>query len=653
MISLNNITVRFDGIALFENITFKVNPKNRIGLAGRNGAGKSTLLKIINGIQPYDEGNVSIAKDTTIGYLPQHMRIADSRNVLEETLTAFEHINTLENDIAKINEEIAQRTDYESESYLELINQITEKTERYQLLGGDKREGLAEQTLRGLGFQTKDFTRHTSEFSGGWRMRIELAKILLKKPDILLLDEPTNHLDIESIAWLEEILKTYHGSVIMVSHDRFFLDAITNRTIEISLGRIYDYPVTYTKYTEIIKEHREQQKATYENQQKKIKETEDFIERFRYKATKAVQVQSRIKMLEKMERIEIDQSDNSSMNLKFPPAPRSGDVVIDVNEVSKNYGDLQVFKNANFIIERGEKISFVGKNGEGKTTLVRIIMDEIPYDGHLKIGHNVKIGYYAQNQPEKLNPNKTVFETIDDIATGDMRTKTRDILGAFLFGSDDIDKKVSVLSGGEKARLSLACMLLEPVNLLVLDEPTHHLDMISKDVLKRALQKFDGTLIIISHDRYFLEGLSDKTYEFRDKKVIEHLGGIDEFIRKRKLERLNELNTNAPKQTKTLAAQTNTTNPDIDNKQKYEIRKELDREIRKLQKEAQAQETLISECESKIENLNNKLANPDTADYSKDTSELHATEKQMEDSMEKWENLLVEIEEMEKKREAI
>lgn len=653
MISLNNITVRFDGIALFENITFKVNPKNRIGLAGRNGAGKSTLLKIIAGIQNYDEGTVSIAKDTTIGYLPQHMHISDNRNVLEETLTAFEHINALETEIAKINEEIAHRTDYESESYLELINQVTEKTEHYQLLGGDKREGLTEQTLRGLGFQTKDFTRHTSEFSGGWRMRIELAKILLKKPDILLLDEPTNHLDIESIAWLEEILKTYHGSVIMVSHDRFFLDAITNRTIEISLGRIYDYPVTYTKYTEIIKEHRQQQKATYENQQKKIKETEDFIERFRYKSTKAVQVQSRIKMLEKMDRVEIDQTDNTSMNLKFPPAPRSGDVVVDVNEVAKSYGDLLVFKNTNFTIERGEKISFVGKNGEGKTTLVRIIMDEIPYDGHLKIGHNVKIGYYAQNQPDKLNRNKTVFETIDDIATGDMRTKTRDILGSFLFGSEDIDKKVSVLSGGEKARLSLACMLLEPVNLLVMDEPTHHLDMISKDVLKSALQRFDGTLIIISHDRYFLEGLSDKTYEFRNKKVIEHLGGIDEFIRKRKLERLNELNTSAPKQNKEAKSQDRDSNSGVDNKQKYANRKEFDREIRKLQKEAQAQEEFISDCETKIDEINLKLADPNTADYAKDTAKLHATEKQMEEAMEKWEYLLKEIENMEEKREAI
>ncbi|PLX22006.1 MAG: glycosyl transferase family 2, partial [Salinivirgaceae bacterium] len=651
MISLNNITVRFDGIALFENITFKVNPKNRIGLAGRNGAGKSTLLKIIAGIQNYDEGTVSIAKDTTIGYLPQHMKISDSRNVLEETLTAFEHINELENAIAKLNHQIAERTDYESESYLELITQVTEKTEHYQLLGGDKREGLTEQTLRGLGFQNKDFTRHTSEFSGGWRMRIELAKILLQKPDILLLDEPTNHLDIESIAWLEEILKSYHGSVIMVSHDRFFLDAITNRTIEISLGRIYDYPVAYTKYTEIIKEHREQQKATYENQQKKIKETEDFIERFRYKATKAVQVQSRIKMLEKMDRIEIDETDNSAMNLKFPPAPRSGDVVVDVNQVSKSYGDLLVFQQANFIIERGEKISFVGKNGEGKTTLVRIIMDEIPYDGHLKIGHNVKIGYYAQNQPEQLNPNKTVFETIDDIATGDMRTKTRDILGAFLFGSEDIDKKVSILSGGEKARLALACMLLEPVNLLVMDEPTHHLDMISKDVLKSALQKFDGTLIIISHDRYFLEGLSDKTYEFRNKKVIEHLGGIDEFIRKRKLERLNELNSSAPKQAKKSVVKNEEKEAPVDNKQKYEARKALDKDIRKIEKEAKAKEDFISECENKIEEINHKLANPATANYATDTAELHSTEDNMEKAMEEWEILLEELHKLEEKRE--
>ncbi|MDA3866240.1 MAG: ABC-F family ATP-binding cassette domain-containing protein [Salinivirgaceae bacterium] len=650
MVSITNITVRFGGAALFEGITFKVNPRNKIGLAGRNGAGKSTLLKIIAGQQEYNEGTIAIAKETTIGYLPQHLKIEDKHTVMDETLTAFVHINKLEEEINELNNSIATRTDYESESYLNLITRVTEKSERYHMFGGDKREGLAEQTLLGLGFTAKDFTRPTSEFSGGWRMRIELAKILLQRPDVLLLDEPTNHLDIESISWLEELLRNYSGSVIMVSHDRAFLDAITNRTIEISMGKIYDYPVPYTKYKELIAERREQQKAAYDNQQKKIKETEDFIEKFRYKATKAVQVQSRVKMLEKMDRVTIDETDSTVMNLRFPPAPRSGDVVLVADEVGKRYDDNLVFSDATFDIERGDKISFVGKNGEGKTTLVRIIMQEIDYDGHLKIGHNVKVGYYAQNQPEALNPKKTVFETIDDLAVGDMRTRTRDILGSFLFSGEDIDKPVSVLSGGERARLSLACMLLEPVNLLVMDEPTHHLDMFSKDVLKQALNNYNGTLIIISHDRYFLEGLTEKTYEFRDKKVIEHLGGIEEFIRKRKLDRLNELNATANHKATT---QSQEQPKQVDNKKRYEERNILDRELRKMEREAEQNEKKIEKLEQQIDSVNQKLANPEDANYEEDTKTLHELESVLAKAMKDWEEALAGVETLEKEREAL
>lgn len=650
MISLSNIAVRFGGNTLFQGVSFKINPKNRIGLAGRNGAGKSTLLKIIAGQQEYAEGTIATPKEATIGYLPQHLKIEDKHTVMEETLKAFIQLNQLEKEIKKLNQEMGSRTDYESDDYMELIARLTEKSERYQMFGGDKREGLAEQTLNGLGFRPQDFTRQTSEFSGGWRMRIELAKIILQRPDVLLLDEPTNHLDIESISWLEELLKTYSGSVVLVSHDRAFLDAITNRTIEISMGRIYDYPVSYTRYTELISERRQLQKASYENQQKKIKETEDFIEKFRYKATKAVQVQSRIKMLEKLDRIELDEVDNTVMNLRFPPAPRSGDVVIVAQEAGKYYGANKVFDHANFEIERGDKVSFVGKNGEGKTTMVHIIMQEIEHTGTLKIGHNVKIGYYAQNQPEQLNPNKTVFETIDEIAVGEMRTKTRDILGAFLFGGEEIDKPVSVLSGGEKSRLALACMLLEPVNLLVMDEPTHHLDMFSKDILKKALLKFDGTLIIISHDRYFLEGLSQKTYEFRDQKVIEHLGGIEEFIRKRNLEKLNELNTSVSTKEQVNSAKESTP---VDNKKRYEERKAIDKEIRKAEKQGIQYEETIATLEKEIKELNTLLTKPEECDYEKDTKTLHNKEKELEKTFELWEASHAETELLQSKREAL
>ena len=495
MISINQLTISFGGFDLFKDVSFLINSRDKIGLVGKNGAGKTTLLKAINGEQSFDKGQISVPNDTRIGYLPQQMRIKDTVSVNEEALTAFEELNKLEIEIAKANKEITSRTDYESNSYHKLIDKVTELNHQYDILGGTSKEANVEQVLLGLGFQRSDFTRPTAEFSGGWRMRIELAKLLLKKPDVLLLDEPTNHLDIESIQWLEDLLKNYPGAVVMVSHDRKFLDTVTNRTVEIILGKIYDYNVPYSKFLELRKERREQLIASYKNQQKQIQDSERFIERFRYKNTKAVQVQSRIKQLDKLDRIEIEEEDLSSMHFSFPSAPHSGKIVVETKGITKRFGDLTVFQDIDMVLEKGEKISFVGKNGEGKTTLSRIIVGEINHEGGLKIGHNVKIGYFAQNQTELLDEKKTVFETIDDIAVGEIRTKTRSILGSFLFSGEDIEKKVSVLSGGEKTRLALACMLLEPVNMLVLDEPTNHLDMLSKDILKKALLKFEGTVI--------------------------------------------------------------------------------------------------------------------------------------------------------------
>ena len=545
MISIEGLSVAFGGNTLFDNITYVINKKDRIALVGKNGAGKSTMLKIIAGLQAPTSGNVNMPKDLTVGYLPQQMNLSDTRTVMEEAEQAFSHIFELQSRIERMNTELSERTDYESEYYQELIERVSNANEQLALIGASNYQAEIEKTLIGLGFTREDFGRDTSEFSGGWRMRIELAKLLLQRPDVLLLDEPTNHLDIESIQWLESFLSTRANAVVLVSHDRAFIDNVTTRTIEISLGRIYDYQVNYSRYVVLRQERLEQQMRAYENQQKQIQDTEAFIERFRYKATKSVQVQSRIKQLAKLERVEVDEVDTSRLNLKFPPAPRSGDYPIIAEGVGKNYGSHVVFSNATFTIKRGEKVAFVGKNGEGKSTLVKCIMGEISYTGTLKIGHNVKIGYFAQNQASLLDESITVFDTIDRVAVGDIRTKIRDILGAFMFGGEASDKKVKVLSGGEKTRLAMIRLLLEPVNLLILDEPTNHLDMRTKDVLKQAIRDFNGTVILVSHDREFLDGLVSKVYEFGGGQVREHLGGIYDFLESRKLASLRELEQRA------------------------------------------------------------------------------------------------------------
>ena len=526
MISVEGLRVEFGGFTLFDDVSFVINKKDRIALVGKNGAGKSTMLKILAGLQSPTGGVVSIPKETTIGYLPQQMQLKDIRTVREEAEMAFDHIHDMEREINLLNEQLAERTDYESEAYHKIIDKVTHLSEQFQMMGGSNYHAELERTLIGLGFLREDFDRPTSEFSGGWRMRIELAKLLLRRPDVLLLDEPTNHLDIESIQWLENFIATRANAVILVSHDRAFIDNTTSRTIEIELGHIYDYKVKYSDYVVLRKERREQQLRAYENQQKKLADTEAFIERFRYKATKSTQVQSRIKQLEKIERIEVDEIDTAMLNLKFPPAPHSGSYPVIAEEVSKSYGDHLIFEHVNLTIKRGEKVAFVGKNGEGKSTLVKCIMNEIPFEGSLKLGHGVKIGYFAQNQAQLLDDNMTVFDTVDYVAQGDIRTKIRDILGAFMFGGEASEKKVAVLSGGERSRLAMIRLLLEPVNLLILDEPTNHLDMRSKDVLKNALKDFDGTVIVVSHDREFLDGLVEKVYEFGNKREVEPWGGI-------------------------------------------------------------------------------------------------------------------------------
>ena len=542
MVSVDNLKVEFGVTPLFEDVSYVINKRDRIALVGKNGAGKSTMLKILAGIQAPTSGSVSVPRDVTIGYLPQVMILSDKHTVMEEAEMAFEHIFDLQASIERMNQELADRTDYDSENYHKLIEKFTHDNERFLMMGGTNYTAEIERTLMGLGFSREDFNRPTSEFSGGWRMRIELAKLLLRRPDVLLLDEPTNHLDIESIQWLENFLKTSAGAVVLVSHDRAFINNVTNRTIEISCGHIYDYKVAYDEFVVLRKERREQQLRAYENQQKQIQDTEDFIERFRYKATKAVQVQSRIKQLEKIVPIEIDDEDNSALRLKFPPAMRSGNYPVICDGVKKVYGSHLVFHDVTLTINRGEKVAFVGKNGEGKSTLVKCIMDEIPYEGKLTIGHNVQIGYFAQNQASLLDENLTVFQTIDDVAKGEIRNKIRDLLGAFMFGGPEASmKKVKVLSGGERTRLAMIKLLLEPVNLLILDEPTNHLDMKTKDILKQALVDFDGTLIVVSHDRDFLDGLVTKVYEFGNKKVKEHLCGIYEFLETKKMESLQEL----------------------------------------------------------------------------------------------------------------
>ncbi len=541
MISVDGITVEFGGSTLFADISFVINEKDRIALMGKNGAGKSTLLKILAGVREPSRGKISAPKDTVIAYLPQHLMTEDGRTVFEETAQAFSHLHEMESEIETINKELETRTDYDSEEYYALIERVSVLSEKFYSIEETNYDADIEKTLLGLGFKREDFNRQTSDFSGGWRMRIELAKLLLKKPDVILLDEPTNHLDIESIQWLEDFLINSAKAVVLISHDRAFVDHITTRTIEVTMGRIYDYKVNYSSYLNLRKERREQQQKAFDEQQKFIAETKEFIERFKGTYSKTLQVQSRVKMLEKLELLEVDEEDTSALRLKFPPSPRSGNYPVIIENLSKSYGDHTVFKNANVTIERGDKIAFVGKNGEGKSTLVKCIMKEIGYDGTLTLGHNVMIGYFAQNQASLLDENLTVFQTIDDVAIGDIRNKIRDLLGAFMFGGESSTKKVKVLSGGERTRLAMIKLLLEPVNLLILDEPTNHLDMKTKDILKSALKDFDGTLIVVSHDRDFLDGLVTKVYEFGNKKVTEHLEGIYEFLQRKKLENLQEL----------------------------------------------------------------------------------------------------------------
>ena len=541
MISVDGLTVEFGGSALFSDVSFVINEKDRIALMGKNGAGKSTLLKILAGVREPSRGKVSAPKDTVIAYLPQHLMTEDGRTVFEETAQAFAHLHEMEAEIAELNKQLETRTDYESDGYMELIERVSTLSEKFYSIEEINYDADIEKTLLGLGFKREDFDRQTSEFSGGWRMRIELAKLLLKKPDVLLLDEPTNHLDIESIQWLEDFLIDNGQAVVVISHDRAFVDHITTRTIEVTMGRIYDYKVNYSQYLQLRKERREQQQKAYDEQQKMIAETREFIERFKGTYSKTLQVQSRVKMLEKLEILEVDEEDTSALRLKFPPSPRSGSYPVTIENVSQAYGDHTVFRNANLMIERGDKIAFVGKNGEGKSTLVKCIMKEIEHEGTLTLGHNVMIGYFAQNQASLLDENLTVFQTIDDVAQGDIRNKIKDLLGAFMFGGENSAKKVKVLSGGERTRLAMIKLLLEPVNLLILDEPTNHLDMKTKDILKQALLDFDGTLIVVSHDRDFLDGLVSKVYEFGNQKVTEHLEGIYEFMQRKKMENLREL----------------------------------------------------------------------------------------------------------------
>jgi len=632
MISVDNLTVEFGGFTLFDGVSFVVNKKDRIALVGKNGAGKSTMLKIFAGLQSPTSGAISKPKEVTIGYLPQQMTLTDTRTVREEAETAFDHVRQLEETINRLNEELANRTDYESAGYQALIDRVTSLSEHYQMMGGNNYYAELERTLIGLGFKRSDLDRPTAEFSGGWRMRIELAKLLLRSPDVLLLDEPTNHLDIESIQWLETFIATRANAVILVSHDRAFLDNTTTRTIEIELGRIYDYRAKYSDYVVLRKERREQQLRAYENQQKMIADTEAFIERFRYKATKAVQVQSRIKQLDKVERIEVDEVDTAMLNLKFPPAPRSGSYPVIAEEVAKRYGDHLIFDHVTFTIHRGDKVAFVGKNGEGKSTLVKCIMGEITdYTGKLELGHNVKIGYFAQNQAQLLDENRTVFETIDYVAQGDIRTKIRDILGAFMFGGEASDKKVKVLSGGERTRLAMIRLLLEPVNLLILDEPTNHLDMRSKDVLKDALKAFDGTVIVVSHDREFLDGLVDKVYEFGNQRVVEHLGGIYDFLEKKKMDNLRELE----RTTKTTSTVVMDEEPS-QNKLSYEARKEQSKAIKRQEKAVADLERRIAELESRIAEIETRLATPDGAADTALYEEYATAKRELSETMDQW-----------------
>ncbi len=637
MISIQNLHVEFGSTVLLDDINYVINKRDRIALVGKNGAGKSTMLKIIAGLQNPTSGTVARPTDTTIGYLPQQMLLIDTLTVRDEVGKAFAHVHELDATIDALNAELAMRTDYESEAYQDLIDRLTLKTEVRTMMQSENMDAEIEKTLLGLGFERSDFDRPTGEFSGGWRMRVEIAKLLLQKPDVLLLDEPTNHLDIDSIQWLENFLKNRNGALVLVSHDRAFIDRVTNRTIEISLGRIYDYQVNYSHFVELRKERLEQQRRAYENQQKMIHDTEDFIEKFRYKPTKAVQVQSRIKQLEKIERIEVDEVDTSRLRLKFPPAPRSGDYPVIADDVRKDYGALNVFSGVTFTIKRGEKVAFVGKNGAGKSTLVKCIMGEIPFEGELKIGHNVKIGYFAQNQAQLLDESITVFDTIDRVAVGDIRTRINDLLGAFMFGGKASEKKVKVLSGGEKSRLAMIKLLLEPVNLLILDEPTNHLDMRTKDILKQAITDFDGTVIVVSHDRDFLDGMVQKVYEFGDHRVREHLCGIWEFLEKKQLDSLQQ-----------IEASDKSHEPKAENmpsagRLSYEEQKERERKHKQAQKRVKQLEERIQQLEQDIAAIEQQLSEGQTDDPS--IYDRHAAlQSDLEQTLTDWENASMTLE---------
>lgn len=670
MISLDNLTVSYGGWTLFDNISFLINPKDRIGLVGRNGAGKTTLLRLIVGQQQPTSGAVTINGECTIGYLPQQMKVADTTTLAEETAKAFDEVLRLEAEIGRITHEIAERTDYESAAYGQLLHRLTEAQDRYHILGGETRDADIEKTLLGLGFRREDFGRATSEFSGGWRMRIELAKLLLRRPSIFLLDEPTNHLDIESIQWLEKYLRNYNGAVLLISHDRAFLDNVTTRTVELSLGRIYDYKVPYSKYVVLRAERRAQQMAAYENQQRMIEKTEEFIEKFRYKPTKSNQVQSRIKQLEKIDRIEVEEEDSAALNIKFPPAPRSGQIVAEIREAGMSFGAKHVFSGADFVIGKGDKIALVGRNGEGKTTLAKMIVGLLtPTEGSIRIGANVNIGYYAQNQEDLMNGERTVYETLDRVAVGDVRTRLRDILGAFLFRGEEIDKKVKVLSGGERSRLALASLMLEPHNLLVLDEPTNHMDMRSKDILKNAIRKYDGTVVVVSHDREFLDGIVQKVYEFRDGGVREYLGGIYYFLEKRKIESLREVERKSAPATKGGRTASGAAREAVQGsapaagagresgaasaggpaseaaagRLSYEQKKEQEKLVRKLRKAVEAIEAGLAETERRIAEYDAKFAAAtayDEADY-KAYNELKSS---YDRQMHEWEMASYELE---------
>ena len=654
MISVEGLHVEFAVKPLFTNASFVVNDKDRIALVGKNGAGKSTLLKILCGLQQPTSGVVSMPNDTTVGYLPQVMNLQDDTTVRQEAQKAFANIANLKARVDELERQMNERTDYESEDYMSLVERYTTEHERYLMMGAESREAELERTLAGLGFSREDLERPTKEFSGGWRMRIELAKILLQKPDVLLLDEPTNHLDIESIQWLEQFLAQSAKAVVLVSHDRAFINNVSNRTLEISCGQIIDYKVKYDEYVVLRKERREQQLRAYENQQKEVAEMKDFIERFRYKATKAVQVQQKVKQLEKIVPIEVDEVDNSAMHLKFPPCLRSGDYPVICEDVKKEYAHV-VFDHVNLTIKRGEKVAFVGKNGEGKSTLVKCIMKEIPFEGHLKVGHNVQIGYFAQNQAQLLDESLTVFQTIDNVAKGEVRLKINDILGAFMFGGEESDKKVKVLSGGERSRLAMIRLLLEPVNMLILDEPTNHLDMASKDVLKEAIKAFDGTAIIVSHDREFLDGLVTKVYEFGGGKVREHLGGIYDFLESKKISELNELGmtvrtgrTESPKASdyKSEGVGQIANKPSADKNISYAERKEQQKQLRKAEKDVEQSERKISDMERRLKELDELLMKPENASNMEFVTEYTTTKKALDEEVERWEQLSEKLEQL-------